>query len=67
MLKYFFLFWSANVMPLWLLLALLQFKIPMITLLRSCCIEEVSHYMVHWLSALLILTGCVVNLFTMQE
>ena len=38
MLKSFFLFWPANVMPLWLLVSLLQVFIPLNMILRSCCI-----------------------------
>jgi hypothetical protein len=38
MLKSFFLFWPANVMPLWLLVAMLQLFIPLNMILRSCCI-----------------------------
>lgn len=66
LMKAFFLFWPANVVPIWLLLTMLQYKIPFITLLRSCCIEEVSHYLIHWFSALLIFVGCIVNIFTLK-
>jgi hypothetical protein len=67
MLKFFFLFWPANVMPLWLLISLLQLKLPLTTLLRSCCINEVSHYFVHWLSAIVIFGGCIVHLFRLSD
>lgn len=67
MLRSFFLFWPSNVMPIWLLLTLMQLKIPLITFMRFCCIEEVRHYWAHWLSALVILSGCVVHMLRLQE
>lgn len=67
MLKSFFLFWPANVMPLWLLITLLQLKIPLITMMRSCCIDEVKHYWVHWLSSIIIFTGCILHLFRLGQ
>uniref|UniRef100_A0A7S3IV51 Uncharacterized protein n=1 Tax=Strombidium inclinatum TaxID=197538 RepID=A0A7S3IV51_9SPIT len=67
MLKAFFLIWPANVIPLWLLISLLQLFIPLNLMLRSCCIEEVSHKWVHWLMSLVILAGAIYNMFTMSE
>lgn len=66
MLKSFFLFWPANVMPFWLLISLLQLFIPINLFLRSCCIEETRHYKIHWLSGLMILVGCILNMFTIS-
>jgi len=65
MMKSFLFFWSANVMPIWLLITLLQLKIPLTTIMRGCCIDEVRHYLTHWIAALVILVGCVVNMLTL--
>ena len=67
MLKTFLLFWPANAMPIWLFVTLLQLKIPLTTFFRSCCIEEMSHYAIHWLSALVILVGCIVGMLTLKD
>ena len=64
MLKSFFLFWPANVMPFWLLISTLQLFIPINLILRSFCIEETKHYKAHWLSALTIIVGVIVNMYT---
>lgn len=61
------LFWSANTVTPWMLIALLQLYIPLNMFLRSCCIENISHYLRHWVIGLLIFTGCVVSLFTLQN
>lgn len=66
MMKSFFLFWPANVMPLWLLVAMLQMFIPLNMILRSCCIQNVLHYNVHWISALTIFVGCIVSMMTLS-
>lgn len=65
MLKSFFLFYPANVLPMWLLICLLQLFIPLNMLLRTCCIDEVSQYKIHWLSSLTILLGCIISMFTL--
>jgi hypothetical protein len=67
MLKSFFLFWPANVMPLWLLVSMLQLFIPLNMILRSCCIQNVLHHNVHWLSALVIIIGCVLSVMTLKK
>lgn len=67
MLRSFFLFWPANVVPFWLLISFLQLKIPLMTFMRFCCIEEVRHYWTHWFSALVILSACIVHLFRLQQ
>mmetsp|Transcript_14262 Transcript_14262/g.24261 ORF Transcript_14262/g.24261 Transcript_14262/m.24261 type:complete len:124 (+) Transcript_14262:437-808(+) len=54
-------------MPLWLLVSLLQLFIPLNILMKSCCIEEVEHHWIHWLSSLIIFIGCVVNSLTLQD
>jgi len=66
MLKSFFFFWPANMMPLWLLTCLLQLFVPLNLMLRSCCIEEVSQYKVHWLSSFVILGGCIISMFSIN-
>lgn len=53
MLYAFFLFWPANVIPLWLLCSLLQLFIPLNMLLRSCCIG-LKHYKIHVLAGVVI-------------
>ena len=67
MLKSFFLFWPANVMPIWLLVSMLQLFIPLNMILRSCCINNVLHYNIHWISALVIIVGCIVSAITLQQ
>jgi len=62
--KSFLLFWPANVMPYWLLISLLQLFIPINLLFRTCCIEDTRHYKIHWISGILILVGCIVNMCT---
>jgi hypothetical protein len=52
----FFLFWPANVMPVWLLIVLLQLFIPLNTLMRSCCVG-LKHFKIHIISSLIILIG----------
>jgi hypothetical protein len=66
MLKSFLLFWPANVMPLWLLVGMLQLFIPLNMLMRTCCIQDVLHYGVHWGSALVIFIGVIVCMMTLQ-
>jgi len=35
----FLFFWPAKTLPIWLLISMLQFFIPLNMLLRSCCME----------------------------
>lgn len=67
MFKSFFLFWTANVISIWLLISLLHLYIPLNMILRSCCIENVQHHKTHWLSTLIILAGCIINMFTLRK
>jgi len=53
-------------MPLWLLISLMQLFIPLNLMLRSCCIEEVEHFWIHWFSGIIILTGGVLNMLTLK-
>lgn len=57
----FLLFWPANVIPIWLLITLLQFFIPLNMLMRSCCVGK-SHYKTHVISGFIILSATAVNL-----
>src|SRR5947209_2226013 len=57
----FFLFWPANVIPIWVIISLLQLFIPLNLLLRSCCIG-LKHKKLHVAAALVILIGVGVNL-----
>ena len=65
LLKAFFLFWPANAMPMWLLISLLQLFIPLNMLLKSFCIDGVQHHKIHWIAALIIMVGCIVNMVTL--
>lgn len=56
MLYAFFLFWPANVIPVWELLVLLQLFIPFNMMLRSTCLG-LYHYKVHTISAIIIFAG----------
>lgn len=47
--------------PLWLLVSLLQFFIPLNMLFRSCCIG-LKHYTVHVVSGFIILVAVIVNM-----
>ena len=66
MLYAFFLFWPANVIPLWLLTSLLQLFIPLNMLLRSCCIG-LKHYKIHYLAGLVILVSVGLAMFSAFE
>lgn len=57
----FFLFWPANVIPMWLIITLLQLFIPLNLFLRSCCVG-LKHHKIHIYSSLIILVGVGVNL-----
>lgn len=59
--KAFCMFWPANTMPLWLLVSLLQLKIPLNLILRTCCIDKVQNYKQTWWSAIVILLGSLLN------
>jgi hypothetical protein len=34
--------------------------------MRSCCIDEVKHYWVHWLSSVVIFTGCIIHMMRLD-
>jgi len=57
----FFLFWPANVIPMWHLIILLQLFIPLNMFLRSCCVG-LKHYKIHVYASLVILIGVSVSL-----
>ena len=61
MLYAFFLFWPANVIPLWLLCSLLQFFIPLNMLFRSCCVG-LKHYNTHVFAGVIICLAVIVNM-----
>lgn len=61
MLYAFFLFWPANMIPLWLLISLLQFFIPLNMLFRSCCIG-LKHYMIHCIAGFIIFAAVCLNM-----
>lgn len=66
MLYAFFLFWPANMIPLWLLVSLLQLFIPLNMLFRSCCIG-LKHYKMHVLAGFVILVAIVINLVDITD
>ena len=61
MLYAFFLFWPANVVPVWMLVTLLQFFIPLNMLFRSCCIG-MKHHPQHYIAGLIILVAVVLTI-----
>ena len=61
MLYAFFLFWPANVIPVWMLVSLLQFFIPLNMLFRSCCIG-MKHYNRHVLAGFVICVAILLNM-----
>ena len=61
-LKTFFIFWAANLLPIWLFTSLLQLFIPFNILIRACCIKDSRHYATHWLTSLLILIGAIIHM-----
>lgn len=61
MLYAFFLFWPANVIPVWMLLVLLQLFIPLQMLVRSACIG-LKHYKTHTIASLVILTAVCISM-----
>ena len=52
----FFLFWSANEIPIWILITFLQLYIPLNMLTRKLFLSQ-SYYYPHWISGLLILAS----------
>ena len=66
MLYAFFLFWPANVIPVYLLISLLQFFIPLNMLFRSCCIG-LKHYTKHVFAGFVILAAVVLNMIDITE
>lgn len=59
MLYAFFLFWPANIIPVWLLCILLQFFIPLNMFFRSCCVGN-SHYKKHIVAGFIVTVGVAV-------
>lgn len=61
MLYAFFLFWPANVIPVWLLVTFLQFFIPLNMLFRACCIDS-KHYLTHIFAGFIITSAVILNM-----
>ena len=61
MLYAFFLFWPANIIPIWLLCALLQFFIPLNMVFRSCCVGN-THFKRHIFAGLIVACGIVLTM-----
>ena len=66
MLYAFFLFWPANMIPIWLLVSLLQFFIPLNMLFRSCCLG-LKHYAIHVIAGFVILAATVLNMVDLAD
>jgi len=66
MLYAFFLFWPANVIPIWLLCSLLQFFIPINMLFRRCCLG-LKHYAIHTVAGLTILIAVILNIVDLES
>jgi hypothetical protein len=60
MLYAFFLFWPANVIPVWLLIILLQLFIPFNMLVRSACIG-LRHFKIHAVSGFVIFAAVLIS------
>ena len=65
MAKAILLFLFANEVPMWLLVSVLQFFIPLNMVMRTCCINGVAQHKVHWLAALLIFVGVIISFCTL--
>ena len=66
MLYAFFLFWPANMIPIWLMVSLLQFFIPLNMLFRSCCLG-LKHYAIHVIAGFVILAATVLNMVDLAD
>jgi len=66
MLYAFFLFWPANVLPLYLLIALLQIFIPLNIWMRLLIMQSEQHKK-HNLAAAIIIIALVVNSFVLID
>ena len=66
MIRAFMLFWSANVLPLYLLITLLQIYIPLNYLMRQCAVG-VQQHRYHTFAALVVLLAVGVNSATLQD
>lgn len=66
MLYAFFLFWPANVLPLYLLIALLQIYIPLNILTRSLFMES-DQYGKHKFASFIIAVAVLVNSFVLID
>eukprot|EP00347_Sterkiella_histriomuscorum_P015447 403356997 len=62
----FFLFWPANVMPIWLLIILLQLFIPL-KFFCAICMHNLQFFKVHIYSALIIIIGIVLALISLKD
>ena len=60
MLYAFFLFWPANVIPIWLLCSLLQLFIPLNMFFRRCL--GLKHFKTHMFAGFIIFVGVVLNI-----
>ena len=61
MLYAFFLFWPANVIPVYLLITLLQTFIPLKMFFRTCCIG-LKHHKRHILAGAIIIISVVISI-----
>ena len=50
----FFVFWPANTIPMWLLVSLLQFFIPLNMFIRWCCMKLKFHRLQYWAGLIIV-------------
>lgn len=62
MLFAFFLFWPANIIPIWLLAIMLQFFIPLNMTLRTLCCIYQKPKRVHVISMIVIYAAVIIGL-----
>jgi hypothetical protein len=62
----FFLFWPANVIPIFILISLLQLFIPLNLFVRSCCVN-LTHKKIHIIAAIVIVVGIGINLIDLKD
>lgn len=61
----FFLFWPANVIPIWLLIILMQLFIPL-KMFIGACLKSVEYYKIHIYSSLIILFGIILGMINFK-
>lgn len=60
----FFLFWPANILPIYFLVCLLQIYIPLNILMRQICMSS-QQYSKHKIASMIILAAVALNSFVL--